>query len=126
MVIVMVDVNHLIFDFNHRLNLLTNVFKDISAQEFGNSTKVTVFDVSLHKEILDLKKEMSNLMVESDVLVKLVFELGSSLKNRVRKSELATLKNKIDSWPLEDFISYNELSHNFNNYALNGNIISKK
>jgi len=109
--------NKLIESFEHRLNLLERETKDISSLESRNNTNLIVSKTRRSQEVSRLKKELESLNSETEELVKLVFEIGKSLKDKVRKRDFENLKNKIDSWNLEDFMTFRDLINSFNIYS---------
>lgn len=103
-------------DFDHRLSQTDKLAKDIDSQEDNNNTNISRQRQQFEKEISDLKKDFNELSKNTDKLVKAVYHLGRILKDKVSTRDLEKIKEKIDSWHLEEFIRHDELEKTFSEY----------
>lgn len=103
-------------DFDHRLKLTDKLAKDINEQENNNDIHISRQRKQFEKEISDLKEEFNELSKNADKLVKAVYHLGKILKDKVSTKDLEKIKEKIDSWHLEEFIRHDELEKTFSEY----------
>jgi len=103
-------------DFDYRLKLTDKLAKDIDYQEDNNNIQISRQRKKFEKEISNLKEEFNELSKNTKELVKAVYHLGRILKDKVTKRDLEKIKEKIDSWHLEEFIRHDELEKTFSKY----------
>jgi hypothetical protein len=91
--------------------------KHIDSLETKNNQDIHNQSDLFEKGIVDLRKEFNELSTTTKDLVKSVYDLGKTLKDKVSKRELNKVKEKIEAWELEDYISHDELKNNFKEYS---------
>lgn len=103
--------------FNHRVNLMDSLSKEITSVEDSNDRKTLSQKDFLEKEINAIKAEFDELSSLSKELIKAVYSLGKTLKDKASTKELEAVKEKLDSWQLEEYMTKHELEEAFNFYS---------
>lgn len=68
------------------------------------------------EEVKKFQSECKEIEEGFKQITKSIFEIGKQLKEKVSKDELEFLKEEVDKWPLENYITQKELKKTYNHY----------
>ena len=100
----------------HRFKLIETLNQELESRQVKVSSNLLLNKEKIGIEISNMRNDLKGLSSEIDVLVKSIYGLGNTLKDNLRKTSLTEMKEKIDAWPLEEFILKKELEGSFKKY----------
>ncbi len=107
----------LIEQLDHRTSLLSTTDKKLSSK-YNTQEKALIEQQRIfQQELKILEKEIEFLQETAKTLRKTVFVLGHQLKNKVTTQMSKSIQDKIESWPLEEYITKKELPKLFEKYT---------
>lgn len=107
----------ILFEFEKRMSR-TDEFNDefeLSINKDESELKNKQKNIKL--QIKKLNEELNEIQKNSKNLKKHVYSLGNILKDRLTKRDFDKLKEIVDAWPLEEYITRDELERAFSKYA---------
>ena len=101
----------------HRAELLTTVDKDVN-KSYVEQEKTLLSQQNLFIEELKLiREDIEDLQKITQELRRTIFTIGHQLKDKVTKRSFEIMQEKIESWPLEGYITKKELPEIFEKHT---------
>ena len=101
---------------DHRLNLVEDSNSKLDIKSLKHQNQIKALNTRLIDDINTLRKDIQNATRNVDLEIKRIYELGTKLKEKVRQTDMAKMKNTIDTWALESFMHKAELDRRFEFY----------
>lgn len=101
----------------HRMVLLESSHADLDDDVQKIRWDTDGLDKKISTELMLLKNETRSILEECEHIRKVVFKLGSSLRERVTKGEVEEFEKKVQEWPVHEYITKKELVPTFERYA---------
>jgi len=103
--------------FEHRMQLTDESNDKFELKINKNESELKDKQKEIKEQIKKLHSELDEIQDNSRNLKKHVYSIGSILKDRLTKRDFDKLKEIIDAWPLEEYLTRNELERAFAKYA---------